>query len=69
LCLYTSSILGGGRGFGLLVVFISMETYIERRRDIGFRIGVETTVERIQTTKREESCDRRVLTGVENVLC
>ena len=46
-----------------------METYIERGRDIGFRIGVETTVERIQTTKREESCDRRVLTGVENVLC
>jgi len=47
LCLYTSSILGGGRGFGLLVVFISMEIYIERGRDIGFRIGVETTVERI----------------------
>jgi len=69
LCLYTSSILGGGRGFGLLVVSISIETYIERGRDIGFRIRVETTIERIQTTKREESCDRRVLTGAENVLC
>jgi len=60
--------LGRDRDFGLLVVSMSTEISIERKRSIGFRIGVGTTAERIQTTKREESCDRRVLTGTEDVL-
>ena len=47
---------------------MSTEISIERERSIGFRIEVGTTAERIQTTKREESCDRRVLTGTEDVL-